>query len=313
MNDQPLNGVILIDKPSSRTSQEVVTQVKKMLRVRKAGHTGTLDPFATGVLPVCLNEGTKLAPFLIDQDKEYEGGLVLGIETDTQDSTGQIINTQPVGDIPSDRIIAAFARFQGTIEQIPPMFSAVKHQGVRLYELAREGKSVERTSRQVMIFSIEILTIALPHISFRVHCSKGTYIRTLANDIGRVLGCGACLKSLRRTASGTFRLEQAITPDALREMPRWMVREKVLISPTEALSSFTRVTVNQRVEEKVKNGRDIYADEVRDCAAWAQEGHYIKIVNDKGVLLAVARILPRLADGKTQPLWKLLRVFNLEA
>jgi tRNA pseudouridine55 synthase len=183
MTNPAPHGVIIVDKPPNATSHTVVTHVKKALAVRKAGHTGTLDPFATGVLPVCINEGTKLSPFLMEQDKEYEGVLLLGLETDTQDCTGRTIRQHAVGGVSDNDIARAFEMFHGPISQIPPMFSAIKHNGAPLYELARQGVEVDRTARKVTIYSLEVVSVELPRIFFRVRCSKGTYVRTLVSDI----------------------------------------------------------------------------------------------------------------------------------
>ncbi len=204
-------GIIIIDKPENITSAGVVARVKRILDVKKAGHCGALDPFATGVMVICINQATKLAGFFLKGEKKYEAILELGAETDTQDLTGNVISTSEVADIPMETIRGVFKRFEGDIDQSPPVFSALKHKGTPLYKLARSGKPVQKPPRPVNIIRLAILEASLPEIRFEVTCSAGTYIRTLAADIGAALGCGAYLKALRRTESSGFSLEEALT------------------------------------------------------------------------------------------------------
>ena len=205
-----MDGVIIIDKPAGKTSHDVVSEVKKILGVKKAGHTGTLDPMATGVLPVCLNEATKLAGFLTGEDKEYLATMLLGVKTDTLDIEGKIIS-QSDNFVTEEEIRAAMAQMVGTIKQVPPAYSAVKYCGKPLYKWARKGVFLEMEPREVKIHSIVIEDISFPRVTFRVVCSKGTYIRTLCSDIGDLLGLGACLCSLRRLRSGFFSEEMAVS------------------------------------------------------------------------------------------------------
>lgn len=205
-----LNGIIIIDKEPGFTSADVVAKMRGICGQRKMGHTGTLDPAATGVLPVCLGSGTKLCGLLTDKDKEYVAELLLGVETDTQDTTGRILAEHPV-EVSEEEARAVCLSFVGDYSQIPPMYSALKVNGRRLYELAREGREVEREARPVSIRELEILECRLPVIKMRVVCSRGTYIRTLCADIGDKLGCGGTMQSLRRTRVGMFGLEQAVT------------------------------------------------------------------------------------------------------
>lgn len=214
-----IHGVLNLNKPPKITSRQAVDYVKRLLDVKKAGHGGTLDPDATGVLLICIGDGTKLFEALQAGTKEYEGTLTLGIATDTLDANGQIIKTADTSQITPNQIRSACQQFVGEIEQMPPMFSAVKHKGKPLYKLARRGIEVERRSRQVFIESIELLWFSLPEVRFRVVCSKGTYIRTLAADIGTALGCGAHLSELIRTRSGVFKIESAYTFDSLERTP----------------------------------------------------------------------------------------------
>ncbi len=211
-----MNGIIIIDKEPGFTSADVVAKMRGICGQRKIGHTGTLDPAATGVLPICLGSGTKLCDLLTDKDKEYVAELLLGVETDTQDTTGRILAEHSV-EKTEEEVRAACMAFVGPYDQVPPMYSAIKVNGRRLYELAREGKVVERKARSVTIHEMEILELRMPVVKLRVVCSKGTYIRTLCADIGKSLGCGGAMQSLRRTRAGGFGLEQALTLGTLQE------------------------------------------------------------------------------------------------
>ena len=215
-----IHGILNLNKPPKITSRQAVDYVKRLLNVKKAGHGGTLDPDATGVLLICLGNGTKLFEALQVGTKEYEGTFTLGITTDTLDANGQVTKTLDTSQVTPDQIRFVCQQFIGEIEQMPPMFSAVKHKGKPLYKLARRGIEVERRPRQVSIESIELLLFRLPEVRFRVVCSKGTYIRTLASDIGTALGCGAHLSELTRTRSGVFTIENAYTFDSLERTPK---------------------------------------------------------------------------------------------
>ncbi len=199
-----VTGILLLDKPLELTSNDALQRVKRAYQAAKAGHTGSLDPLATGLLPCCLGEATKFSAFLLDADKRYRVRVRLGVTTTTADAEGEVTATRPVEGIDESLIRDALSGFVGTIDQLPPMHSAVKHQGQRLYKLARQGLEVERTPRQVQIFALDLLAVELPEIEIDVHCSKGTYVRTLAEDIGRVLGCGGHVSGLRRTAVGPY-------------------------------------------------------------------------------------------------------------
>lgn len=209
------NGILIVDKDAGYTSHDVVAKLRGIFGQRKIGHTGTLDPEATGVLPVCLGSATKLCDMLTDRDKEYVAELLLGVETDTQDGTGRVLSEREVT-APEAEVRRVCESFVGTYDQIPPMYSALKVNGKKLYELAREGKEVERRPRAVTIRELEILECRLPVVKFRVLCTKGTYIRTLCADIGKRLSCGGIMKSLRRTKAGSFGLDEAHTLDSLQ-------------------------------------------------------------------------------------------------
>ena len=227
-----IHGVLNLNKPPKLTSRQAVDRVKRILDAKKAGHGGTLDPDATGVLLICLGDGTKLFEALQAGTKEYEGTLILGVTTDTLDANGQIIKTADTSQITADQIRSACQQFIGEIEQMPPMFSAVKHKGKPLYKLARRGIEVERRLRRIFIESIELLLCNIPEVRFRVVCSKGTYIRVLAADIGTALGCGAHLSELTRTRSGVFKIEGAHTLDSLRRVPEFA---RQAVTPIDAV------------------------------------------------------------------------------
>ena len=226
-----IDGVLLVDKARGMTSHDVVALVRRRLEFKKVGHCGTLDPLATGLLIVVLGRGTKIQDLLMCEDKEYAGALHLGVVTASQDADGEVIETRPVPDFSPGQIESAFARYDGDFYQMPPMVSAIKKDGVALYKLARQGKTVEREPRFVHIFAHEVQGIRLPEIDFRVVCSKGFYVRTYAHDIGADLGCGAHLQQLRRTKSGRFNLDRSITVDEIDAAPPETIRSKILTLP----------------------------------------------------------------------------------
>lgn len=232
MTESSLDGVLLVDKASDMTSHDVVAITRRALDTKKVGHCGTLDPLATGLLIIVVGRGTKIQDLLMSEDKEYIGTMQLGITTDSQDADGQVVETRPVPDFSREQIDTAFSKFHGDFYQMPPMVSAIKKEGVPLYKLARQGKTVEREPRFVHVYAHEIQAIRLPEIDFRVVCSKGFYVRTYAFDIGNELGCGAHLKALRRTKSGKFTLEHAVTVEQLKTLPRAELMSKLLTLPT---------------------------------------------------------------------------------
>jgi tRNA pseudouridine55 synthase len=227
LNDS-LDGVLLIDKPSGMTSHDVVAMVRRKLQTKKVGHCGTLDPMATGLLLVVVGKGTKIQDLLMAEDKEYQGAMKLGVITDSQDADGEVIEEHPVPLLLPDDISSAFKKFHGDFYQTPPMVSAIKKDGVALYKLARQGKTVEREPRFVHVFAHEILRSEPPDIEFRVVCSKGFYVRTYAHDIGQVLGCGAHLTALRRTKSGRFSVTSATPLTRFEEMNTGEARAQII-------------------------------------------------------------------------------------
>jgi tRNA pseudouridine55 synthase len=298
-----MDGVIVINKPAGLTSSAVVRAVKRLLGARKVGHTGTLDPMATGVLPLCINEGTKLAAFFLQSDKEYVATLRLGIETDTQDREGAVIRQTEV--LPHDReqILNAVHAFQGTVLQTPPMFSALKRQGIPLYRIARAGGSVPRQPREISIHHIAVLSCEVPFVTIAVCCSRGTYIRTLCADIGRRLCCGAHMTALQRVRSGAFHINQALELEDLRACAgTGLVREHI-IPLNAALTGMPELVVAQALIEKIRQGMQIRARDIEGSALQQLvAGQTAKIVSPDGRLVAVVECSP-------QPAWKTLRTF----
>lgn len=215
-----LEGILLIDKPSDHTSHDVVARVRRKLAMKRIGHAGTLDPMATGLLIMLVGKATSASQFLISLDKEYTGTVRLGVVTNSQDAEGEVLETRPVPPLTEAQVNAAIATFLGDQYQIPPMFSAIKIDGVPLYKSARKGEEIEREPRFIRVMSWELTRFAPPELDFRLRCSKGTYVRTLAHDLGNKLGCGGHLSALRRTATHTFRVEQALTIDQFEAMSR---------------------------------------------------------------------------------------------
>jgi tRNA pseudouridine55 synthase len=230
-SEESLNGVLLVDKGPDMTSHDVVAVARRCLNMKKIGHCGTLDPMATGMLILVLGSGTKLQDLLMSEDKEYVGTIRLGQTTGSQDADGEILEEKPVPDLTREQIDAVFGQFQGDFYQTPPMVSAIKKDGVPLYKLARQGKTIEREPRLVHIYGHEILKVDLPEVEFRVVCSKGFYVRTYAHDIGQLLGCGGHLKALRRTASGKFRVDGVLTVDELRTLPLDAIKARIMSLP----------------------------------------------------------------------------------
>src|SRR5438093_8574151 len=225
------DGVLLVDKAEGMTSHDVVALTRRKLDTKKIGHCGTLDPIATGLLLLTVGRGTKVQDLLMSEDKEYAGTFVLGVTTDTQDRQGEVIQQRPVPALDENQIRTVFEKFRGDFYQMPPMVSAKKHGGVPLYKLARQGKVVEREPRLVHVYRYTIDGVALPEIDFSVLCSKGFYVRTYAHDIGEILGCGAHLKSLRRTKSGRFDVANAVSVAQINDAPREEISSKLLSLP----------------------------------------------------------------------------------
>jgi tRNA pseudouridine55 synthase len=253
-----MHGVLVIDKPAGPTSFEVVQRVRSLCRVKKAGHTGTLDPMATGVLPVCLGDATKIAGVLTEGDKAYDAVIRLGVETDTQDAEGKVLAEKPVPPLHREALEAALSRFRGTFTQVPPMYSAVKVSGKRLYELARAGEEVPREGREVTVRELVLRDFSATDLTVSVKTSKGFFVRTLAHDLGQALGCGAHLRALRRTASGPFTLARAVPVERLAQLAAGPDAAKALqglvLTTSEALAHLPALTVSAADEARVAHG-----------------------------------------------------------
>ena len=275
-----INGILNVYKEAGFTSHDVVAKLRGICRQKKIGHTGTLDPEAVGVLPVCLGSGTKLCDMLTDKSKEYEAVLLLGQVTDTQDVTGTVLEEHEVT-VDEEQAVEAIRSFVGAYEQIPPMYSALKVNGKRLYELARAGKEVERKGRPVEIHSIEILSVSLPEITFRVACSKGTYIRTLCHDIGQKLGCGGTMKSLKRTRVGIFTIDGALKLSQLEELAaQGLLEEKVI--PVEAMfTELPALTVKDAFARLIENGNAFYPGQAEENVR-TPDGGQVRVYDRKG-------------------------------
>ncbi|MBI2353945.1 MAG: tRNA pseudouridine(55) synthase TruB [Deltaproteobacteria bacterium] len=301
-----MNGFVVIDKPAGITSHDVVSRVRRILGTRRVGHTGTLDPFATGVLPVAVNEGTKAIPFLDEGLKRYEAVLRLGVTTDTLDTTGRVLREADFSSITGESLEASLTRFTGVISQIPPMYSAIKQGGQPLYRLARQGREVERAPRQVEIRSLEMLSFAPPLVSMRVLCSRGTYVRTLADDIGTLLGCGAALQELRRTASGPFVISEAVTIDQLDGAAREGRAEALCLAPWSALAHLADIPLTDAGLAKVRQGRSPEWGDTNVAQPCACDAPMLVRLSREKRLVAVAEIAPASA---ADPRIVLKRVF----
>jgi len=257
-----LSGILVLDKPIGESSNRSLQNVKRLFQAAKAGHTGSLDPLATGVLPLCFGEATKISQFLLDSDKAYRTKIKLGVKTATGDSEGDVIAEKDCSHISLEDIEKALVNFRGEIQQIPSMYSALKHQGVPLYKLARAGKTVERKVRTVSIFELALISYEGAFVELDIRCSKGTYVRTLADDLGESLGVGAHVAALRRTQAGPFRLEQAITVEALvkcKEEGDFAAIDALLIPADQAIQELPMVILPVATAEYVLQGQAVIA------------------------------------------------------
>ena len=282
-----MDGVLIIDKPQGPTSHDIVSQIRRALREKKVGHTGTLDPMATGVLPLVLGRATKLARYLTGGDKVYHATISLGVTTKTLDAEGEIVLTRPV-QATRDDIEAALPQFRGEIAQIPPMYSAKKIDGQKLYELARKGVEIEREAKAVHVHTFKLLDYTAPELTVEVACSAGTYVRVLAHDLGEALGCGAFLKALRRTAAGPFHIADAITLDAALEAPEQALQRVLPLS--HALAALPRINMPGDIARMVTTGYQLSVADLRtlDTPDFAEDDA-LALGVDGGELIAVAR------------------------
>jgi len=278
-----MNVVINLNKPKGISSQQAVTRVKRITGVKKAGHAGTLDPMATGILLVCTGEATKITRFLSDLDKEYLTVMKLGEKTDTYDSEGTVVQRNEDFSLEKEDVENVLAGFRGTIEQTPPMFSALKMGGRPLYSLARRGIMVERARREITIHEMEITEFSLPFVGMRISCSKGTYIRSLCNDIGEMLGMGAHITSLQRTQIGRFRIEDSVTLDELQKSP---AAGNAFVSIDEALGHLGEISLDERDFTRAKNGLS-----VTQHIPGLPQGSFVRVKDPLGHLFAIGMIL----------------------
>lgn len=284
-----MNGIVVVDKPEGRSSARVLESVKRLLGADKAGHAGTLDPFAGGVLVCCLNQATRLARFLLHGDKTYEGVLRLGIETDTEDPTGTVVAQADWSAVAEASVHAAFRRYEGGYLQTPPVYSALKLDGVPLYALARRGCPQRKAARPVRIRRLRVLRVEMPEVRFEVRCSAGTYVRTLCADIGRELGCGGHLSRLTRTESCGFTRAQAVTLERLAEMAARGAAAEALIPMADALPEMPAVAADPELLARVRTGRTLTPADVPSAGALPPGGQ-LKIVDPDGALAAVVEM-----------------------
>ncbi|MBW2038655.1 MAG: tRNA pseudouridine(55) synthase TruB [Deltaproteobacteria bacterium] len=302
-----MNGLLVVDKPEGIASYDVVRELKRGIKRVRIGYLGTLDPLATGVLPLLLGEGTKLAPFLEGGTKVYEATLHLGVTTDTQDREGERLREEDLDgcDLSSQRVEAVLQQFRGKIRQLPPMYSALKHRGKPLYKLARKGKEVEREPREVEIYELRVKDINPPYLHLHIECSKGTYIRTLAHDIGGELGCGAHLAKLCRTKSGPFSLKDALSLEEIKELMRKVELEERILPLSQALGFLPAVEVGQDWAFRVRQGQAIILDGL-PLGCKENEGLVRVLLAEGGGLVAVGS----LKRGEKGLLLRPLRVFH---
>ena len=284
------NGIIAINKPEGISSARVVARIKKALGVKKAGHTGTLDPFATGLMLCTINKATRISQFFLEGNKKYLARVCLGRETDTYDRTGKTIFTASDGvmdGLEKKDIEQAIKSFTGIQDQVPPIFSALKHKGQPLYKLARQGKKIIKPPRQIEIFSLKIKQIKLPCFDLEVFCSSGTYIRSLAFDIGRKLGCGAYLSELCRIESSAFKLEDTIKLFELEEIDKVDALERI-IPMSKCLKFMPKIEVSSSITKKIRFGQKLLVKEMEEFLT--EPGHPIRIVDDNSELLAIVQL-----------------------
>lgn len=280
-----MNGIIVIDKPKGRTSHDMVYFIRRMTGIKKVGHTGTLDPDATGVLPLCIGNGTKVSDMLLESDKCYRAELILGKTTDTQDLSGNVLEEKEVN-LSEEEIIKEVESFVGEIEQIPPMYSAIKQDGKKLYELARKGIEIERKPRRVTVNEITIVKIDKNTVTIDVDCSKGTYIRTLCSDIGEKLGCGGCMGNLRRTKAGMFNIDESHTVEEIEKLKENGKLGDIILPVDSVFMKYPKIQLNEKQVKSVTNGiRMTYR---------GIEGQTYRVYDNNNEFLCISKI----EDGK---------------
>ena len=281
-----MNGIVIIDKPAGWTSQDVVSKLRGVFKTRRIGHGGTLDPMATGVLPVFVGRATRGVEFFEHAPKTYEAVLQLGIATDTEDITGNILEEKPVC-VTENEFLSVLAQFRGEIQQIPPMYSAIKVNGQKLYDLARKGKEVERKSRTITIFKLECLEFSGNQAKILVHCSKGTYIRTLCKDIGAALGCGGCMAALRRVQAGDYTIDRAVSLQTLVESEN----PEIYLAPVDSLfAEYDKLVLTPNQEKRCRNGNSfsiILPD--GQYRAYSQNGEFLMLAKVENSIMSTVK------------------------
>ena len=293
-----VHGVIVLDKPAGLSSRQAVNRVNDMFHAKKIGHTGSLDPLATGVLPLVLGNATKFSQFLLESEKEYEVTVRLGVSTDSGDADGNVLEERDIGEISDSQLEDALDAYRGEILQIPPMFSALKHEGQPLYKFARKGLEVEREARKQTVYSIDVLEFDGQEIKFRLHCSKGTYVRTLVHDLGEDLGCGAHVCALRRTRAGPFLESQSVTVEQLRESPDRSSLDSHLLPVQSTVGHWPLLEINKVAAFHVRQGQSVAVSHAVD-EGWVglieasgdktQSGHFLGV----GEVLDDGTVAPR--------------------
>lgn len=286
-----IHGILNVYKEKGYTSHDVVAKLRGIVGQKKIGHTGTLDPDAVGVLPVCLGKATKLCDMLTDKDKTYEAILLLGRSTDTQDTSGTTLTTRDTSALTEEKVTEVIESYVGEYDQIPPMYSALKVNGKKLYELAREGKVVERKARRVVIYQIRILKMELPRVKMEVSCSKGTYIRTLCHDIGETLGCGGCMESLVRTRVSSFRIADSMTLEEISQKCMKDCLMDVVIPIDEMFQEYQRIVVKRSWDFLAKNGNSLPMNAVyfenEEKSREKVDGDYMRLYDEQGHFVAI--------------------------
>ena len=286
-----IHGILNVYKEKGYTSHDVVAKLRGIVGQKKIGHTGTLDPDAVGVLPVCLGKATKLCDMLTDKDKTYEAILLLGRSTDTQDTSGTTLTTRDTSALTEEKVTEVIESYVGEYDQIPPMYSALKVNGKKLYELAREGKVVERKARRVVIYQIRILKMELPRVKMEVSCSKGTYIRTLCHDIGETLGCGGCMESLVRTRVSSFRIADSMTLEEISQKCMKDCLMDVVIPIDTMFQEYQRIVVKRSWDFLAKNGNSLPMNAVyfenEEKSREKVDGDYMRLYDEQGHFVAI--------------------------
>lgn len=284
-----VHGILLLDKRLGVSSNKALQEVRRLFDANKAGHTGSLDPLATGLLPLCFGEATKVSALMLDDDKRYQTLVQLGVMTDTGDAEGQVLETRPVPELTVDVINACLKKFTGEIDQVPPMYSALKHNGKKLYELARAGETVDRKARRITIYDLQLLDFSKDQLRLDVRCSKGTYIRSLAEDIGHELGCGGTVKELRRLEAGRFSIENAKTLEQLAEMDEQELQQ-CLIDVDKPLEFMPAVQLSESEAIRIKQGQAL---KIKEVLPGMVRMYHTKVFLGLGEMLLDGKLAPK--------------------